>query len=173
MSIESMMPSNHLILCRPLLLLPSIFPSIRVFSNESVLPIRWPKYWNFSFNIGSNSQQMGLNSQQMAFQGCLHFGRLPRGGGGTCHNNHLGTLPVLICIFQACPQSAISISLLKSENSDCSSKEDGRNIRWNIMAIHSSILAWKIPWSEEPGGLHSPWGCKEADMIERLHSFNF
>ena len=51
MSIESVMPFNHLILCRPLLLLPSIFPSIRVFSNESVLHIRWPKYWSFSFNI--------------------------------------------------------------------------------------------------------------------------
>ena len=51
MSIESVMPSNHLILCRPLLLPPSIFPSIRVFSNESALPIRWPKYWSFSFNI--------------------------------------------------------------------------------------------------------------------------
>ena len=51
MSIESVMPSNHLILCRPLLLLPSIFSSIRVFSNESALHIRWPKYWSFSFNI--------------------------------------------------------------------------------------------------------------------------
>ena len=51
MSIESVMPSNHLILCRPLLLLPSVFPTIRVFSNESVLCIRWPKYWSFSFNI--------------------------------------------------------------------------------------------------------------------------
>ena len=51
MSVESVMPSNHLILCRPLLLLSSIFPSIRVFSNESALCIRWPKYWSFSFNI--------------------------------------------------------------------------------------------------------------------------
>ena len=51
MSIESVMPSNHIILCRPFLLLPSIFPSIRVFSNESVLHIKWPKYWSFSFNI--------------------------------------------------------------------------------------------------------------------------
>ena len=56
MSIESMMPSNHLILCCPLLLPPSIFPSIRVFSNESVLHIRWPKYWNFSFNISPSNQ---------------------------------------------------------------------------------------------------------------------
>ena len=53
MSIESVMPSNHLILCYPLLLLPSIFPSIRVFSNESVLHIRWPKYWSFSFSIST------------------------------------------------------------------------------------------------------------------------
>ena len=55
MSIESVMPSNHLILCHPLLLLPSIFPSIRVFSNESVLHIRWPKYWSFSFNISPSN----------------------------------------------------------------------------------------------------------------------
>ena len=60
MSIESVMPSSHLILCRPLLLLPSIFPSIRVFSNESALHIRWPKYWSFSFNISSSNEHPGL-----------------------------------------------------------------------------------------------------------------
>ena len=59
------MPSNHLILCRPLLLLPSIFPSIRVFSNESVLPIRWPKYWKFSFNISPSNVHSGLISFRM------------------------------------------------------------------------------------------------------------
>ena len=62
MSIESVMPSNHLILCRPLLLLPSIFPSIRVFFNESVLRIRWPKYWSFSFNISPSNEYSGLIS---------------------------------------------------------------------------------------------------------------
>ena len=62
MSIELVMPSNHLILCHPLLLLPSIFPSIRVFSNESILPIRWPKYWSFSFNISPSSEHSGLIS---------------------------------------------------------------------------------------------------------------
>ena len=56
MSIESVMPSSHLILCRPLLLLPSIFPSIKVFSNESALRIRWPKYWSFSFNISPSNE---------------------------------------------------------------------------------------------------------------------
>ena len=63
--IESVMPSNHLILCRPLLLLPSIFPSIRVFSNESVLRIRRPKYWSFSFSISPSNEYSGLISFRM------------------------------------------------------------------------------------------------------------
>ena len=62
MSIESVRPSNHLILCHPLLLLPSIFPNIRVFSNESVLRIRWPKYWSFSFSISPSNEYSGLIS---------------------------------------------------------------------------------------------------------------
>ena len=65
MSIESVMPSNHLILCHPLLLLPSIFPSIRVFSNESALHIRWPKYWCFSFSVSSSNKYSGLISFRM------------------------------------------------------------------------------------------------------------
>ena len=65
MSIESVMPSNHLILCRPLLLLPSIFPSIRVFSNESALHIRWPKYWSFSFSISPSNEHPELISFRM------------------------------------------------------------------------------------------------------------
>ena len=65
MSIESVMPSNHLILCHPLLLPPSIFPNIRVFSNESALHIRWPKYWSFSFNISPSNEHPGLISFRM------------------------------------------------------------------------------------------------------------
>ena len=65
MSIESVMPSNHPILCRPLLLSPSIVPSIRVFSNESALHIRWPKYWSFSFNISPFNEHSGLISFRM------------------------------------------------------------------------------------------------------------
>ena len=65
MSIESVMPSNHLILCRTLLLPPSIFPSIRVFSNELVLHIRWPKYWSFSFNVSPSNEHPGLISFRM------------------------------------------------------------------------------------------------------------
>ena len=77
MSIESLMPSNHLILCHPLLPSPSIFPSIRVFSNESALHIRWPKYWSFSFNISPSNEHSGLISLRMdwldllAVQGAL------------------------------------------------------------------------------------------------------
>ena len=65
MSTESVMPSSHLILCRPLLLLPSMFPSIRVFSNESAHRIRWPKYWSFSFNISPSKEHSGLISFRM------------------------------------------------------------------------------------------------------------
>jgi len=65
MSIESVMPSNYFILCHPLLLLPSVFTSIRVFSSESVLPIRWPKYWSFSFSISPSNEHSGLISFRM------------------------------------------------------------------------------------------------------------
>ena len=84
MSIESVMPSNHLILCHPLLLPRSIFPSIRVFSNESILHIRWPKYWSFSFNITPSSEHPGLISFTMdwldllAVQGTLESSPTPQ-----------------------------------------------------------------------------------------------
>ena len=67
MSIESVMPSNHLILCHPLLLLPSIFPSIRVFSNDSAVCMRWPKYWSFSFSISPSNEHLGLISFRMGW----------------------------------------------------------------------------------------------------------
>ena len=77
MSIQLVMPSNHLVLCHPLLLLPSVFPSIRVFTKESVLRIRWPNYWSFSFNISPSSEYLGLISfridwfDDLAVQGTL------------------------------------------------------------------------------------------------------
>ena len=84
MSTESVMPSNHLILCHPLLLLPSIFPSLRVFSNESPLGIKWPKYWSFSSSISPSSECSGLISFRMdlfdplAVQGTLEFSPAPQ-----------------------------------------------------------------------------------------------
>ena len=78
MSIESVMPSNHLILCRPLLLLPSIFPSIRVFSSESALRMRWPKYWSFSFNISPSNEYPGLISFRMDWLDLLAIQGTPK-----------------------------------------------------------------------------------------------
>ena len=110
MSIESVMPSNHLILCRPLLLLPSFFPSIRVFSNESAFHIGWPKYWSFSFK-SSKVKRTSLVAQTV---------------------KHLATMR------ETWVQSLSQEDLLEKE-----------------MATHSSTLAWKIPWTEEPGRLQS------------------
>ena len=75
MSIELVMPSSHLVLCRPLLLLPSIFPSIRAISNESALCIRWPKYWNFSFSMRTSSEYSGLISFKMTCLISLQFNK--------------------------------------------------------------------------------------------------
>ena len=75
MSIKSVMLFNHLILCHPLCLLPSIFPSIRVFSNESALPIRWPVYWSFSFNINLSNESSGLISFRMDWSTVLEPGK--------------------------------------------------------------------------------------------------
>ena len=114
MSTEPVMPSNHLILCRPLLLLPSIFPSIRVFSNESALCITWPNYWSFSFNSSPSNENSGLISFRM---------------------NWLD-LPAV--------QGTLK-SLLQHHSSKASI----------LQATHSSTLARKIPWTEEPGRLQS------------------
>src|SRR5574340_619227 len=88
MSIELVMPSNHLILCRPLLLLTSIFPSIRVFSNESALCIRWPKYWSFSFNISLSSEHPGLISFRMDWLDLLEAKGLSRVFSNTTLQKH-------------------------------------------------------------------------------------
>ena len=88
MSIESVMPSNHLILCRPLLLLPSIFPRFRVFSHESVLRIRGPKYWSFSFNISPSNEYSGLISFRMDWLDLLAVQRLSRVFSNTTVQKH-------------------------------------------------------------------------------------
>ena len=88
MSIESVMPSNHLILCHPLLLLPSIFPSIRVFSNESALRIRWPKYWTLSFNMSLSNEHPGLISFRMDWLDLLAVQGTPRVLSNTTVQKH-------------------------------------------------------------------------------------
>ena len=93
MSIESVMPSNHLILCRPLLLLPWVFPSIRVFSNESVPPIRWPKYLDFSFNISPSNEHPGLVSFRMGWLDLLAV----QGTLKSLHQHHSSKASILRC----------------------------------------------------------------------------
>ena len=87
-SIESVMPSNYLTLCPPLLLLPSIFASIRVFSNESALRIRWPKYWSFSFNISPSNEHSGLISFRMNWLDLLAVQELSRVFSNTTFQKH-------------------------------------------------------------------------------------
>ena len=88
MTIESVMPSNHLILCRPLLLLPSIFPSIRVFSNELALYIRWPNYWSFSFNTSPSDEHPGLISFRMDWLDLLAVQRTHKVQEDSCLLQH-------------------------------------------------------------------------------------
>jgi len=137
-SIESVMPSSHLILCRPLLL-PPIPPSIRVFSNESALRMRWPKYWSFSFSIIPFKEIPGLISSLKYF----------------------------------CPQKYVPAQ----EGNYLGMKQQG-NPFWErvvqAMAPHSSTLAWKIPWMEEPGGLQSMGSRKVGhDWATSLSLFTF
>ena len=88
MSIDSVMPSNHLILCHPLLLLPSIFPSIRVFSKESTLCMRWPQYWSFSFSISPSNEHSGLISFRMDWLNLLAVQGLSRVFSSTTVQKH-------------------------------------------------------------------------------------
>ena len=110
MSIESVMPSSHLILCRPLLLLPSIFASIRVFSNESALHIRWPKYWSFSFNINPSNERPGLISSRMHWLDALSdVCIIPKWEDFDCHWVCTPNRP-LVLLFSQCLRKSESES---------------------------------------------------------------
>ena len=113
MSIELVMPSNHCILCRPLLFLPSVFPNIRVFSNESALHIRWPKYWNFSFNISSSNEHPGFELNYLVASIGINscFSSLFRE-----HNHYLPMTVTLSLSF--CFSFSLSIALIFSEQFD-------------------------------------------------------
>ena len=152
MSIELVMPSNHLILRHPLLLLPSIFPSIRIFSNQPDLRIRWPKYWSFSFNISSSNEHPGLISFRMDLLDLLAV----QGTLKSLLQHHSSKASILQCsAFFGASMVAQVVKRLPAVQ-----ETQVQSLGWEDplekeMATHSSTLAWKIPWSEERGRLQS------------------
>ena len=151
------MPSNHLILCHSLLLLPSIFPGIRVFSSELILCIRWPKYWSFSFSpFNEYSELISLKMDWLdllAVQGALK----------TLFQHHSSkSIYSSVLSFPYGPTLTPGASLVAQRLKHLPAMWETRvqSLGWEDplekeMATHSSTLAWKIPWTEEPGQLQS------------------
>ena len=161
MSIESVMQSNHLILCSPLLLLPSIFPSIRVFSNESTLYKRWPKDWSFSFIISLSNEYSGLISFRMNWLNILEV-QGTQESSPTPQFKSINSLvlsflysPTLTSIHDYWKNHSLPRQTFVGKAMSLLFNIVSRLIMEKAMAPHSSTLAWKIPWMEEPGGLQS------------------
>ena len=161
MSIESVMPSDHLIFCCPLLLLPSIFPSTGVFSNESVLPFRWPKYWSFSFSISPSKEIATISSKKKRIQRCRRQGMQEEAQGFHAVSQHLHMVALWTRYFGDF-YGGIITSAWSIINS-IYRRMGGGGREWGCkfqtpekeMATHSSVLAWRIPGTGEPGGLLS------------------
>ena len=153
------MPSNHLILCLPLLLLPSIFPSIRVFCSESVLCIRGPNYWSFSFSISLSNGYSGLTSFRIDWldlltaQGTLKS-LLQHHSSSTLALSFLFS-PSLTFIHDYWKTIALTRQTFVGKAMSLLFNMLSRLVMEKAMAPHSSTLAWKILWTEEPGRLQS------------------
>ena len=167
MPIELVMPSNHLIPCNPLLLLPSIFPSIRVFSNESVLRIRWPKYWSFSFSISPSNEYSGLISFRidwfdlLAVQGTQECSPTPQFKNiNSLASSFLYKVQLSHPHFPGGSDGKASVYNVGDPGSiPGSGRSSGEG---NGNPLQYSCL----PWTEEPGRLLFQWYCKELDMTE-------
>ena len=166
MSIEPVMPSNHLILCCPLLLLPSIFPSIRIFSNESALRIRWPKYWSFSFNISPSKEHPGLISFRidwlhlLVVQGTLKS-LLQHDSSRASVLQHSAFFMVQLSHPYMTTGKNIALTrwtFVGKVMSLLLLRADGRRRQWQPIPV---LLPGKIPWTEEPGRL-SPSGLQRV-----------
>ena len=147
LSVELVMPSNHLILCRPLLLVPSIFPSIRVFSNESVLRIRWPKYWSFSFNISLSNEYSGLISFRIDWFNLLAV----QGTLKSFLQHHSSKASIL-------PRSALFMVQLSHPYMTAR-----KTIALTISIPHMEYLILCFSWS--PTRLHEHWGQKFISLL--------
>ena len=165
MSIKSVMPSNCLILCCLLLLLPLIFLGIRVFSNESILRIRWPKYWSFSFSISTSNEYSGLISFRidwldvLAVQGTLKSSPIPQFKSISSLVLSFLYGPTLTFIHDYWKNHSFAALLAQRLKHLPGMQETRvRSLGWEHplekeMATHSSTLAWRIPWREEPDRL--------------------
>ena len=162
MSIESVMPSKNLILCRPLLLLPSIFTSIRVFSNEAALHIRWPKYWSFSFSISPSNEHPGLVSFRMDWLDLLTV----QGAFKSLLQHHSSKASILrrsmffiVQLSHPYMTTGKTIALTRWTFVDkvmsLLLNMLFRLVMEKAVAPHSSTFAWKIPRMEGPGRLQS------------------
>ena len=162
MFIVLVMPSNHLILCRPLFLLPPILLGIRVFSNESTLRMRWPKYWSFSFSISPSSEHPGLISFRMDWLDLLAV----QGTLKSLLQHHSSKASILRCsafftVQLSHPYMTTGKTIALTRRTFVGKVMSLISIcylGWSLekaMAPHSSTLAWKIPWTEEPGRLQS------------------
>ena len=171
MSIKSVMRSNHLILCHPLLLLPSIFPSIRVFSNEPTLHIRWPKYWSFSFSISPSNEYSGLISFRIDGFDLLAVQETFK----SLLQHHSSKTSILWCsaftmIQLSHPYMTTGRTIALTRHTFVCKVLSLLFNCWlglsseKAMAPHSSTLAWKILRTEEPGRLRS----MGSRMTERL-----
>ena len=166
-SIESVMPPSHLILCRPLLFLPPIPPSIKVFSSESTLCMRWPKYWSFSFSISPSKEIPGLISFRVDWLDLLAV----HGTLKSLLQHHSSKASILWCsaFFQRKQWHPTPVvlpgkshgwrSLVGYSPWGCEESDTTERLHFHFhaleqeMATHSSILAWRIPGTEEAGGL--------------------
>ena len=162
MSIESMMSSNHLILCHPLLLLPSIFPSIRVFPNESVLLIRWPKYWSFS--ISPSNEYSGLTS----FRIDLIF--LQSKGLSKVLQHQFKNINFQCSAFFVVQPSRMYITTGKTRQTFVGKMMSLLfNMLYRLIIREGNGNPLQYSCLENPMVGYSPWGHKESDMMERLH----
>ena len=168
MSIESVMPSNHLILCHPLLLLPSIFPSIRVFSNESTVCIKWPKYWSSSFSIRPSNEYLGLISFRIDWFDLLAaqetLKRVVQKQKDTQDWTKIFKEPLEERSYGGFPGGS------DGKESTCQCKRprfDPRKIPWRREGYPLQYSCLENFMERSMAG-YSPWGRKESDTTERL-----
>ena len=156
------MPSSHLILCRPLLLLPPIPSSIRVFSNESTLPMRWPKYWSFSFSIIPSKEHLGLISFRMDWLDLLAVHRTLK----NLLQHHSSKTSILRrSVFFMAQLASIVPQLVRILPK--MQETWVRSLGWEE-SLEKERLPTSVFWPGEFHGLYSPWGRRESNMTERL-----